>query len=113
MSFYTTCDPEYKAKSRYPSSQDYYAAEEAREEWEEMERVNKQLTSDFNKAEELNGYYQQKIQELQEENERLTTKCTKLEEWSTEQFNRAVNLQHDLDLLDKYEDSAFDEWSKF
>lgn len=98
MSLYTTQDPEYMAKSRFTSASSYYAAEEAREEWDEMIATNARLIDQLNEAEEAKEI-------LQAENERLLAKCAKLEEYSAEQFNRAICLQQDLDMMDKCQDN--------
>ena len=112
MSLYTTQDPEYMAKSRFISASSYYAAEEAREEWDEMVATNARLIDQLNEAEEAkeilndaNLYLHSELEILQADNERLLVKCAKLEEYSAEQFNRAICLQQDLDMMDKCQDN--------
>ena len=107
----TTTDPEYFQKSNYRNASDYYAAEDAREEWEEMKRYNARLIDEVNRAEagkeqlkDASFYLIGEIEKLQEEVNRLSAKCERLEEYSAEQFNKAVSLQQDLDLLDKMDD---------
>lgn len=111
MSYATTMDPEYMMKSNYRNASDYYAAEDAREEWEEMKRDNARLIDELNQAEadkellhDANIYLTGELASLQEEVNRLSAKCERLEEYSAEQFNKAVSLQQDLDLLDNMDD---------
>lgn len=45
-SYFTTDDPEYRAKSRYPSAQAYYDAEDAHQGLVDLQEENNQLRLD-------------------------------------------------------------------
>ena len=124
MSFATITDPEYYGKSNFKSAKDYYAAEEANAEYEELKADNSRLIDDVNEQyeqitdlETAYEFLKSEHARVCEENMRLAAKCDKLEEYSAEQFNRAVSLQHDLDMIDKLEDeeALFDSdcWEAF
>ena len=84
----TTTDPEYFQKSNYRNASDYYAAEEAREEWDEMVATNARLIDQLNEAEEAkeilndaNLYLHSELEILQADNERLMDKCQDNEDY--------------------------------